>query len=94
MKQNSLNKNRKWLWLILGVALLVVAAVKNQTQTSLSTKRVLLKSRHRAGIECSANASVIISFVVRHGRQQLPGPEGLLSQPLKQSLALGSLGPY
>ena len=27
MKQNSPNKNRKWLWLILGVALLVVAAV-------------------------------------------------------------------
>ena len=27
MKQNSLNKNRKRLWLILGVALLVVAAV-------------------------------------------------------------------
>ena len=34
--------------------LLVVAVVKNQTQTSLSNKRVLLKSRHRAGIECGA----------------------------------------
>lgn len=31
-----------------------MAAVKNQTQTSLSNNRVLLKSRHRAGVECSA----------------------------------------